>query len=1090
MKYVRSAPTFEEQNMVAVQIENKVYYKVIHPIPPGEELLVLKEAAFPDQEGIPIQLIEEKRFQCGDCDELFRSKVALRRHQKYACKNSNAIFTTLNQQFQQVHGVKCEPEDSGDDTKEETDEKSGPHHEEEQESGEYRANRDFHCEECPKTFHWKSNLQRHQQEHDSNLQFPCEHCDKVFSDPSNLQRHIRTQHVGARCHACPECGKTFATSSGLKQHTHIHSSIKPFICEVCLKSYTQFSNLCRHKRMHADCRTQLKCNNCSQMFATVTSLNKHRRFCHGNQLLNNQIPVSQSTSVPSVGRNGGGAVMTPNPALMGVGMLGPNGPLHPGNLAHLWNPNLHLTQQALLNNLLGYPGADKVPVPGHPYFMGYPPLPTQSHLVPNSFNKHNPTTRTGSGGASPNGSAVSTDDWLKHYTSSVSPDKHGHAKHPGRHVIKMKRDPNERADSEISDGSDVSNVSTPTGSDLDSTSGSDLDSDSEENTENKAHRKIANRHSNGRNVQMNHHQTHQRNERRPENRIAPSEPMKAIASIAEKYFGGAHPENGLLTSEVRSNGHNTEERIHRESSFRGSESEGVILQESPFDLSKRRSGTTKLPSRTTGEELPLDLSMPRRKRLTPISDEPIKKSHSPPNHHSNHRDKMAEPTKVASNLYAKPIPLVMPDPIYRVNGDIIPNKFMRMDYNHLFPNTAFQNFRKFEHYHMEKGLAKTGISPPHRNYPSNVLYPNGGEKMLMRSKDRYTCKYCGKLFPRSANLTRHLRTHTGEQPYSCKYCDRSFSISSNLQRHVRNIHNKEKPFKCPLCERCFGQQTNLDRHLKKHENERAEEIALSAAAEHDVIVAARLMAKTKALKEPNDLNEKDESYFDEIKNFIDDAKEKEALRRKFMEATAAIASKQVQSPSVCSSSTEMKEDESKPEKMEDDKEMLEEGESDVDREMEDIDKEEDIPETEELRNGSEENQEVVEPLVVREKKICQNEDMYDSMNESEDLSDGEEGDKTPSVTSEEDPTMDEGTPEDTPINFGLAKTTATFPHDEEDLQDVDILREGRTNLSRHSKLQAYSLMMALSDDETRRGDGVRRSLHAAHHAPVHTATPV
>ncbi|XP_067951190.1 histone-lysine N-methyltransferase MECOM-like [Watersipora subatra] len=83
--------------------------------------------------------------------------------------------------------------------------------------------------------------------------------------------------------------------------------------------------------------------------------------------------------------------------------------------------------------------------------------------------------------------------------------------------------------------------------------------------------------------------------------------------------------------------------------------------------------------------------------------------------------------------------------------------------------------------------------------------------------EKYGCKYCGKVFPRSANLTRHLRTHTGEQPYKCKYCERSFSISSNLQRHVRNIHNKEKPFKCHICERCFGQQTNLDRHLMKHE---------------------------------------------------------------------------------------------------------------------------------------------------------------------------------------------------------------------------------------------------------------------------------
>lgn len=38
------------------------------------------------------------------------------------------------------------------------------------------------------------------------------------------------------------------------------------------------------------------------------------------------------------------------------------------------------------------------------------------------------------------------------------------------------------------------------------------------------------------------------------------------------------------------------------------------------------------------------------------------------------------------------------------------------------------------------------------------------------SKERYTCRYCNKVFPRSANLTRHLRTHTGEQPYKVSWC--------------------------------------------------------------------------------------------------------------------------------------------------------------------------------------------------------------------------------------------------------------------------------------------------------------------------------
>ena len=97
-----------------------------------------------------------------------------------------------------------------------------------------------------------------------------------------------------------------------------------------------------------------------------------------------------------------------------------------------------------------------------------------------------------------------------------------------------------------------------------------------------------------------------------------------------------------------------------------------------------------------------------------------------------------------------------------------------------------QAHRQQQQQHHQKQAAVTA---------SAMLMGNAAATGAAKSRDRYSCKYCGKVFPRSANLTRHLRTHTGEQPYKCKYCDRSFSISSNLQRHVRNIHNKEKPFR-------------------------------------------------------------------------------------------------------------------------------------------------------------------------------------------------------------------------------------------------------------------------------------------------------
>ena len=68
------------------------------------------------------------------------------------------------------------------------------------------------------------------------------------------------------------------------------------------------------------------------------------------------------------------------------------------------------------------------------------------------------------------------------------------------------------------------------------------------------------------------------------------------------------------------------------------------------------------------------------------------------------------------------------------------------------------------------------------------------ELYIQQEDGLFRCRFCEKLFPRSANLTRHLRCHTGEKPFRCVVCQRRFSISSNMQRHLKQVHRSAEVF--------------------------------------------------------------------------------------------------------------------------------------------------------------------------------------------------------------------------------------------------------------------------------------------------------
>ncbi|EAT46323.1 AAEL002496-PA [Aedes aegypti] len=215
----------------------------------------------------------DKRFMCYICSKMFKRYDYVSKHiskktipRMFECKICHTSVTKLHAESHKAEGFQC-PICLSHYVK-------FDHY-----SRHIKVHRDqgkYTCKICNRVLVNAVGMARHEKLHKRELPrlFECYICAKKFDRFDKCRNHLKwhVESSESSSHYCKICMKIES-----KLHVMSHKAVGSFICQICMKRFSQIGNLNLHMRWHSMNNKRYQCPVCTSLFNRFDCFSRHVR---------------------------------------------------------------------------------------------------------------------------------------------------------------------------------------------------------------------------------------------------------------------------------------------------------------------------------------------------------------------------------------------------------------------------------------------------------------------------------------------------------------------------------------------------------------------------------------------------------------------------------------------------------------------------------------------------------------------------------------------------------------------------------------------------------------------------------------------